>query len=249
MPTRSLPKPLRPEGHELSVQSTPRSALGEPEPEQHVVQFRRHCHQLIAAGYERIRAEQHSESEEDLITQRLKEEVKAAQREGTLPRWADRYSITDQTPVSVPGRDPKARPKIDIEIESSESRCRPVFHFEAKRLRKDDTHSVSEYLGPAGLGSFLAELYARSGSEGGMLGYVQSLSPEHWANAIQQKLAKAPKETCRLTENGAWAPTRLMPTLKHTYSTRHMRPKLGNITIHHTLLSFRSDEDRQELGK
>lgn len=243
MPTRSLLKPLRREGCEVSLQSTPRSALGEPEPDEHVVQFCRHCHQLIAAGYGRIRAEQHCESEEDLITQRLKEAVKAAQREGSLPRWADRYFITDQTPVSVPGRDPKSRPKIDIEIESSESRCRPVFHFEAKRLRQDDTHSVSEYLGPAGLGSFLTGLYARRGSEGGMLGYVQSQSPEHWAHAIQQKLARAQKGTYRLTADGTWTPTRLTPMLKHMYSTRHRRHTLGSITIYHTLLSFQGEEN------
>lgn len=229
----------------MSLQSTSRSALGEPEPEQHVVQFRRHCHQLIAAGYERIRAEQHCESEEDLITERLKEAVKAAQRERSLPRWADRYFITDQAPVSGPGRDGKARPKIDIEIESSQPRHRPVFHFEAKRLRQDDTHSVSEYVGPAGLGSFLTELYARCGRESGMLGYVQSESPQHWADAIHEKLTKAPKGTYCLAEDGAWAPTRLLPTLKHTYSTRHRRPTLGNLTVYHTLLSFRSEENEQ----
>lgn len=241
MPTRSLPKRLRLEEDELSLRSTPRSSLGTPSPDSYVAQFRRHCHQLIAAGYERIRAEDHSDSQEDLITLRLKEEVKAAQRDGTLPRWADRYFITDQSPVSVPGRDPIARPKIDIEIESSEFRRRPVFHFEAKRLRTEDSHSVSEYLGTAGLGSFLDELYARSGDEGGMLGYVQSESPKYWAEAIARKLTKDHEGTYRLTDDGDWTPIGLTPALNDTYATRHERPALGNITVYHSLLAFQRE--------
>ena len=57
-------------------------------------------------------------------------------------------------PVSVPGLAGKERPKIDIEIESTESRSRPEYHFEAKRLRIDDSHSVSAYVGAAGRVAF-----------------------------------------------------------------------------------------------
>ena len=243
MPTRSLPKRLPAGGNELSLHSNPSGALGTPDRREYVAQFRRHCHQLIAAGYERIRGEDHCDSREDYITQRLKEEVKAAQRRGKLPKWADRYFITDQAPVSGPNRDAEDRPKIDIEIESTESRRRPVFHFEAKRLRMGDSHSVSEYVGPSGLGSFLDELYARCGDEGGMLGYVQSESPEHWAGAIERKLQRDLKEKHQLTADGAWTAIRLIPVFKQTYSTRHNRPTLGNITIYHTLLDFRGERN------
>ncbi len=227
----------------MSLHCKPSSASGTPDHREYVVRFRRHCHQLIAVGYNRIRGEHHCQSREDFITQRLKEEVKAAQRERSLPKWAYRYFITDQAPVSGPNRNAEDRPKIDIEIESGECRDRPVFHFEAKRLRLDDSHSVSEYVGPAGLGSFLAELYARSGDEGGMLGYVHSESPEVWAGAIERKLQRDPIDKHRLTDDGAWTAIRLIPALEHTYSTRHNRPTLGNITIYHTLLNFRAEEN------
>ena len=223
----------------MSLQPKPSGAIGTPDRREYVVHFRRHCHQLIAVGYDRLRGENHAASDEDFITQRLIETVQAAQRERALPRWADRYFITDQAPVSVPGRIGKKRPIIDIKIESTESRTRPVYHFEAKRLRVDDSHSVSEYLGPAGLGTFLAELYGRSGDEGGMLGYVQSESPEHWADAIGGKVQCDPKERHHLTDDGMWTTTRLIPMLKHTYATRHNRPTLCSITIYHTLLDFR----------
>lgn len=222
----------------MSLQSRPSGAVGTPERGQYVGQFRRHCHELIAFGYSGIHAEDHSRSEEDFITQRLKEIIKAAQRAGSLPRWADRYFITDQGPVSVPGFVGKERPKIDIEIESAESRSRPVFHFEAKRLRTDASHSVSAYVGVDGLGSFLKELYGRSGGEGGMLGYVQSESPEHWANSIEGKILRDGTQTHRITDDGAWAAVRLVRALKHTYVTRHYRPTLSDISIYHTLLNF-----------
>jgi hypothetical protein len=228
----------------LSLQSSPSGAVGTPDRGHYVVQFRRHCHELIAFGYSGIHAEDHSKSEEDYITQRLKETIKAAQRAGTLPRWADRYFITDQAPVSVPNRVGKERPKIDIEIESTESRSRPVYHFEAKRLRVDDSHSVSEYVGSEGLGSFLTELYGRSGGEGGMLGYVQSESPEHWANSIWNKIQRDGTQRYAITEDGAWTAVCLTPVLANTYATRHRRPTLGKTSIYHTLLDFRTDSSR-----
>ena len=232
----------------MSLHSARRGALGTParrDQRVHVAQFRRHSHELIAAGYARVRGEAHCESAEDLITQRIKEEVKAAQREEGLPRWAERYYITDQAPVSGPDREGIDRPKIDIEVESSACRSRPVFHFEAKRLRRDRSDSVSEYVGPTGLGSFLAEWYGRSGDEGGMLGYVQSESPDYWAEAIQRKLQRDPKQTHRLTRDGGWSAIRLIPALQQTYSTQHRRPTLGSVTIYHTLLDFRREEDQR----
>ena len=244
MPTRLSPRRLLRRENDLSLQSTPGGTIGDPDRREYVAQFRRHCHQLIAVGHGRLHAEDHSGSEEDFITQRLKETIKAAQRERALPRWADRYFITDQAPVSVPDRVGKGRPQIDIEIESTESRSRPVYHFEAKRLRVDDSHSVSEYLGAAGLGMFLTELYGRSGDEGGMLGYVQSQSPEHWADAISGKLQSDPKQDHLLTDDGMWTETPMIPLLKHTYATRHNRPTLGSITIYHTLLDFRVSDNQ-----
>jgi hypothetical protein len=235
---------LRPGENDLSLQSKPSGAEGTPDRGEYVSQFRRHCHQLIAVGYSRIHAEDHSESEEDFITQRLKETIRGAQREGTLPRWADRYFVTDQAPVSALRRVGKKRPKIDLEFQSTESRNRPVYHFEAKRLRRGNS-SPGKYLGRDGLRMFLTELYGLSGNEGGMLGYVQSESPEHWAKKIQGKLERDPKENHRLTDDGKWIAARLTPELKYTYATCHHRLTLGNITIYHTLLDFRIRENQE----
>jgi hypothetical protein len=224
----------------VSLKNHPNSAVGARERDEYPAQFRRHCHQLIAFRYRAIRGESHSESEEDFITQRLRQAIQN-ELDGTLPRWADRYFVYDQLPVDVPGVAGKDRPKIDIHFVSNESRHRPVFHFEAKRLRTADTHSVSEYVGERGLGMFVAELYGRMGNEGGMLGYVQSESPTHWAERIGRKLHPDPPGNHQLTADGAWVGFPLIPEFEHTYATRHTRPTLGNVTIYHTLLDFCGD--------
>ena len=189
----------------MPLKSNPDSAVGAPDRNEYAAQFRRHCHQLIAFGYRAIRGESHNESEENFITQRLKQAIQTEQRDGVLPEWADHYFVHDQIHVDVPGLEVNERPIIDIHFESTESRRRPVYHFEAKRLRTADTHSVSEYVGEDGLGMFLAELYGRTGDEGGMLGYVQSESPTYWVEKISDKLQPDPPGNHQLTADGAWA--------------------------------------------
>jgi len=224
----------------VSLKSHPRGALGAPNRSEYAAQFCRHCHQLIAFGYGRIQREDHRESAEDVITQRLTEAIEAGQDERALPDWAEKYFVRDQQRVNVPGRVGKERPIIDIEFRSDQSRSRPLYHFEAKRLRTDDSKSVSQYVGKDGLGMFLAELYGRAGDEGGMLGYVQSDSSAHWAEKIGSKLQAGPPGDHRLTADGTWAEARLIAELEHTYATRHTRPTMANITVYHTLLDFRS---------
>jgi hypothetical protein len=225
----------------VSMRGHPSGAVGAPDRNEYAAQFRRRCHQLIAFGYGAIRGESHSESKENLITQRLKQAIQTGQRDGVVPRWADHYVVQDQVQIDVPGLEVDERPKIDIHFESTESRSRPVYHFEAKRLRTAETHSVSEYVGKDGLGMFLAELYGHAGDEGGMLGYVQSESSTYWADKIGNKLHSDPPGSHRLTADGAWARVSLIAELEHTYATRHTRPTLGNVTIYHTLLDFRGD--------
>ncbi len=222
----------------MSLKSNPDGAVGAPDRDEHAAQFRRHCHQLIAFGYDAIRGESHSESKENFITQRLKQAIQTGQSDGVLPNWADHYFVQDQIQVDVPGLEVDERPKIDIHFESTESRHRPTYHFEAKRLRTARSDSVSEYVGKDGLGMFLTELYGRVGNEGGMLGYVQSESPATWADKIGNRLRLDSPGNHQLTADGAWAGVPLIAGLDHTYSTRHTRPTLRNITIYHTLLDF-----------
>jgi hypothetical protein len=229
----------------VSLQAGPIAAEEISDRGDYASQFCRHCHQLIAWGYRRIQTEDHRQSHEDFITQRLKESINAVLDEEGLPDWAEHYSVIDQAPVSVPGRTGLERPLIDVEIKSAEVRPRAVYHFEAKRFRRADSHSVSAYLGKDGLGMFLTEQYGLTGVEGGMLGYVQSDSPVYWAKKIGRKLQPGRPGNHCLTADGAWVEARLTADFEHTFRTRHNRPTLGEIAIHHTLLDFRHGVWRQ----
>ena len=210
-------------------------SYGTARAEEHKLQFRKHCHPLVDMGYKRIRAEDHSASDEDWITQRIVEEAKAILRSPACPRWAERYFLRDQVVLSTPGRETIRRPKIDIEIESNTPN-RSTYHFEAKRLRTDRTDSVSEYLGKHGLGRFLKELYARTSDEAGMLGYVQSGNLLDWAQDLAAKLSNAPINPYRLVDNGAWLAYRVIASIGNTFRTQHSRPNLGPITLFHRVL-------------
>ena len=225
----------------MALRNTSGGLIGLPDNEPELQQFRRHCHQLLAVGYNRLRADDHSESEEDKITEELVAETKRFLRRefGPIPRWATRYSLNDQIPIHIPGVPSANRPKIDIEFESLRIARRPIFHFEAKRLREDDTHSVSAYVGPNGLGCFTSERYGRSETQGGMLGYVQSREPAEWSERIATKLMADPDEY-RLTNAGQWQAEEIVRPLAAARITMHSRPQLGCIAIYHTMLDFRA---------
>ena len=133
-------------GHNLHLHRRGGQSYGTAHAEKHKIRFREHCHLLVDMGYQRIRAEDHSASDEDWITQRIVEEVQVILRSPECPRWAERYYLRDQIVLSVPSRETIKRPKIDIEIESNTPN-RPIYHFEAKRLRTVRSDSVREYLG------------------------------------------------------------------------------------------------------
>jgi hypothetical protein len=196
-------------------------------------------------GYKRIRSEDHSVSDEDWITQRIVEEAKAILRSPMYPKWAERYSLRDQVVLSIPGRETIKRPKIDIEIDSNTPN-RPVYHFEAKRLRSDRTDSVSEYLGKSGLGSFLNELYGRNSDEAGMLGYVQSGNPLNWVQELAAKLSNAPMNPYCLIDGGTWVTHRVITSIDNIFRTQHSRLTLGPITLFHRVLDVRSSFEGAE---
>jgi hypothetical protein len=191
---------------------------------------------LVYAGYERIRNEDHSTSEEDWITQRLVEETNQYLRSPDRPRWAERYSVRDQVLQSVPGKPTKQRPKIDIQIESVE-RHRPEYHFEAKRLRVDDLKCVPNYLNE-GLARFLVENYARRSHEGAMLGYIQSQTPAHWKAQILASLRKNPAKYRQTSSTSGMADSTICDQLITIGWSTHARPTRGAVAIFHSVLDF-----------
>jgi hypothetical protein len=113
---------------------------------------------------------------------------------------------------------------------------RPRFQCEAKRLHSDS--SLGEYLGQDGLGRILNGDYAAQHPDAGMLGYVQSGTPEEWANKLESKLKDedGPYDVLR---GGGLRPMKLSRSLSHTFYSRHNRaPVKAPIDMYHTLLLF-----------
>lgn len=209
---------------------------GTPDTEGYRQQFVRHCHLLVWSGYERVCVDDHSGSDEDFISRRIVEETRVLLRRRLLPKWADRYVIRDQIVVNHPDSHTIDRPKIDIELESTRG-GRPVFQFEAKRLRKSDSNSVASYVGRSGLGCFIDEVYARDAAVAGMLGYVQSDGVGYWEKRIEKRL---------LESSNKYQMSGGVPQWKHhsfrngpaARITSHQRQNQGMLSVTHTLLDF-----------
>ena len=91
---------------------------------------------------------------------------------------------------------------------------------------------------PAGLGEFLSGNYADDRVEAGMIGYIQSDTPESWAAKIKTKFEKEPGIIQACTD-GEWTDITIIDGLKHCFRSKHFRPTLDNpITLYHVFLNF-----------
>ena len=93
-----------------------------------------------------------------------------------------------------------------------------------------DTWSPSlrrtKYLGRDGLGCFLSGDYRRDECEAGMLGYMRSMTPQHWNKKIGDADGSRPcsKFEVDLTYSRSCANT----LMSDTYSSRHVRRSVRN---------------------
>lgn len=201
--------------------------------------FRRRVFSLLYWGYQRLDAAEYQASEETDITGELRDAVQQVLEDRALPppSWARAFFIREEDPLSSPHRKGKRRKRIDLQFEFSAPHARVRFDIEAKRLSKGNSE-VGEYLGPKGLGEFIAGNYASGDLDGGMLGYVQTGTPEEWAVKIEAGMTKRKSELLVLT-GGSWRAVELASGLQHCYSSAHQRPTVGKpISIFHSLLDF-----------
>lgn len=175
----------------------------------------------------------HSNQETE-VTGELVRSMDSVIDDTTSPGWVRQFNVHDDPPINAPGRLGKSRKRIDIKVVSSHRLPRSRFSFEAKRLGGENP--VRDYLGPKGLGCFLAGDYGADEIDAGMLGYVQSDSLDDWAGKIGDKIVRSGKEL-KLSAGSSWKKHCFRSGPSHTYHTRHSRK--GNeqdIDIYHTLL-------------
>ena len=197
--------------------------------------FRKRVHQLLKLGYDLLTPADYCGEEEETITGFL---VKAIEEVLDCPTedWMGFFSVHEDPRVHDRLRKGKRRRRVDMRVDSSLSRPRTRFSFEAKRLGK--AHPVSKYLGDKGMGCILTGAYAGDDDEAGMLGYVQSGTLQQWADKIRSKLETDP--SCyNIAEHGRFRRFEIVDGLDHTYRSNHDRSSVGRpVSIFHTLLQF-----------
>jgi hypothetical protein len=222
---------IRPNGRQVPKETTAQAIYHKS--------IAKHVHELLWMGYSRMIPQVFQHSEETDITGALIKMIREATEAMNAPSWVKSYTIHDDPPLNTEGRQGRRRRRVDIEFERTQRGPRPRFQLEAKRLGDTKT-SVGLYLGPDGLGCFFAgrDAYAQGHTEAGMLGYVQTDTEKSWAARIQAALAQAPTRYS-LMDTGQWERVVIIPTLYHTYCTKHNRvARRLPLTLYHILLGF-----------
>ncbi len=199
--------------------------------------FRKQVFQLLKWGYDRLDTLQYQYSQEEDITGDLAGEIDEIVQDRSYPSWVGRYFVHEEKPITKSDRKGKKRQRLDIEIERIRHGRRPRYPFEAKRLCANTHATMGAYLGPEGLGEFLSGNYASEENEAGMLGYVQSDTPETWSEKALDKFRTNPGlvQACA----GAWSDTNVLPDRDYCYCSHHQRITIRNpITLYHLFLTF-----------
>lgn len=199
--------------------------------------FVAHCAQLLFLGRAKLASLDLSRAEEPHITGELvraiNEDVLQAEN---AESWMWTFIALDDPPQNVDGRTGKRRPRIDIEMQTTGTRCRrPRFHIEAKRLYRSD--SLTEYLGPTGLGMFIVGAYAPDQPSGGMLGYVQTETSSAWREKIVAGLTQRMDGLALVSEDDQFVSSEKIPD-KHTRVSLHRRSTKEKIQVFHFILNF-----------
>ena len=163
------------------------SSLG-AEWDDYLVEVREDAHQLLAWGYADSRLRLSHAIDEYEMTGLLADRMDARINSPETPDRFLFYAVHNEKPTSPTGELGKKRPRLDIQIERCGIRPKPLFTFEAKRLRDDATCSASDtmrlYLGGDGISRFVRGKYAPESSEAAMLGCVQAHDAQFWFDKV-----------------------------------------------------------------
>lgn len=195
--------------------------------------FRRHCHKILARGYEQaILRIQNEPDEETDITGYLCEAIEEWLR--AHPQESSCFFIREDPPLGGTVRTGKRRPRTDIIIGYAAGK-RPEFFFEAKRLHRTNA-GASRYSGLEGMGCFISGRYANRYHEVAMIGYVQSDTLGHWHAALQSKIEKHQRQ---LRVDSIEKRVFFFDSFPLEWASSHRRGGLPPVKVFHILLDCR----------
>lgn len=208
--------------------------------------FIENVHRLLQAGYASLSDKELSyfnRCDEPTITGGLAMRIQQLIDAGKLPGISRAWCVVDDWPeaaLHLPLQNqPKAkkRKKPDLKFRFGGQRQALYFRFEAKKLAGtgdyDDLISRDD-----GLGRFLRRVYGRQDEAGGLLGYVQTESPEIHAERVRTALASNPTKY-RVSVNGDWTAATWNNGPKCCFRAVHARERGSVIVIFYSFLGFR----------
>jgi len=204
--------------------------------------FVERAHELLQAGYEALDAKACNLWAEPEISGELAwqiEELLCTRRR----QWMRYWTAVDNWPENEPEKSGskkrlgKRRRLPDIKLKYAGQRETLYFRFEAKRLA--GTGDYSDLLSHIdGLGRFLHKVYGRKDKAGGLLGYVQTESPEIHADRVRVALASDHKKY-QVTPDGSWTAATWKHGPKCCFRVVHSRGAGALIAMFYSFLGFR----------
>jgi hypothetical protein len=206
--------------------------------------FIENVHRLLQAGYTSMSDKELSHfslCDEPTITAGLKMKIEQLLDGRKVTGISRAWSVVDEAPESAPHlplhKQPPAKKmkRIDLKLRYSGLRKALYFRFEAKKLA-----SSGDYAGLVsredGLGRFLRRVYGREDQAGGLLGYIQTESPEIHAERVRTALAADPK---KYRVNASWTVWSWKSGPECCFRAVHSRERGSVIVIFYSFLLFR----------
>ncbi len=221
---------------EVESQKVKNINLDESYVDEYWATYRQHIHTLLAWGYANSRNRVQAKHDETAITGFIAEAIQDILDGPDSPLWCNQIVIKDDPPIPGGGRTGRKRWRPDLIFESVERRPRPKYHFEAKRLRKQQ--SINDYLGEGGLQCFISGRYAHESDEAGMLGYIQCDNISIWVERLQLAIDQDTQGKNEMLLSSPQCNIQVVDTFPHEWMTKHDRHTGKNIVVNHILLDY-----------
>jgi hypothetical protein len=205
--------------------------------------FVERAHELLQAGYEAMDAKACNMWAEPEISGELAgkiEDLLCARRQSWMRYWTavDNWPENEPKQRGSKRRLGKRRRLPDIKLKFAGQRETLYFRFEAKRLA--NTGGYTDLISHTdGLGRFLRGVYGRRDEAGGLLGYVQTESPDIHADRVRRALETNPRKY-RVSAQGAWNVVPWQHGPKCSFRVIHTRQGKSLVTIYYSFLLFRA---------
>lgn len=221
---------------DLELPDNNKGYLEEASIDEYWAAYRQRVHMLLAWGYVASRSRVQAEHEEPDITGFIAEAIQSILDDPNSPGWCDQIAIKDDPPIPGGKRTGRKRWRPDLIFESVERRPRPKYHFEAKRLHREQ--SIGVYLGKDGLQCFLSGKYAHEYNEAGMLGYVQCNNINAWLAKLQGAIDQDSQNRNELLLLSPQGNSQVIDAFPQEWLSKHSRNTGKSIVIYHLLLDY-----------